>query len=52
MADRYEVAVKVISQKGTCGHNHKVGDEWIFRGTTPEGLCLGAFIRCMPMCMH
>ncbi len=43
MADRYEVAVKVISQKGTCGHNHKVGDEWIFRGTTPEGLCLGAY---------
>lgn len=43
MAERYDVAVKVISQKGTCGNGHKVGDEWIIKGKTPEGICLSAF---------
>ena len=43
MADRYDVAVKVVSQKGTCANGHKVGDEWIIKGETPEGICLSAF---------
>jgi uncharacterized repeat protein (TIGR04076 family) len=43
MAESYDVAVKVISQKGTCEHGHKVGDEWVIKDTTPQGICLGAF---------
>ncbi len=43
MAESYDVAVKVVSQKGTCFNKHKVGDEWIIKGKTPEGICLSAF---------
>ena len=43
MAESYDVAVKVVSQKGTCGNGHKVGDEWIIKGKTPAGICLSAF---------
>ena len=43
MAERYDVAIKVISQKGTCSNEHKVGDEWVIGDKTPEGICLGAF---------
>lgn len=43
MVERYDVKVKIISQKGTCGAGHKVGDEWTISGKTPEGICLSAF---------
>ena len=43
MAERYEVAVKIISQEGTCAQGHKVGDEWVIREKTPEGICLAAY---------
>ena len=43
MAEMYEVVAKVISQKGTCGAEHKVGDEWVIGSKTPEGICLSAF---------
>ena len=43
MADRYDIKVKVISQKGECGAGHKVGDEWSITSKTPEGICLSAF---------
>jgi len=43
MAERYAVKIKVISQKGTCAYDHKVGEEWILNTKTPEGICLGAF---------
>ena len=48
MADTYDVKVKVISQKGTCGAGHKVGDEWVISGKTPEGICLSAFDALSP----
>ncbi len=48
MAKRYHVAVKVISQTGICGNKHKVGDEWIIKHKTPEGICLGAFASILP----
>jgi len=48
MADRYDVKVKVISQKGTCGAGHKVGDEWLITGKTPDGICLSAFNALFP----
>lgn len=43
MAESYEVVAKVISQKGTCGAEHKVGDEWTIGDKTPQGICLSAF---------
>ena len=48
MADRYDVAVKVISQKGTCVQEHKVGDEWVIGGKSPEGICLYALHAMYP----
>ena len=48
MAERYDVLVRVISQKGTCGLEHKVGDEWVIERGTPEGICLSAFNVLLP----
>jgi len=48
MAERYDVLVRVVSKKGTCGNEHKVGDEWIIRGKTPQGICLSAFNALFP----
>ena len=48
MAERYNVAVKVISQKGTCAHEHKIDDEWVISGKTPPGICLAAFNTLFP----
>jgi uncharacterized repeat protein (TIGR04076 family) len=48
MADFYKVKTKVISQKGTCEVGHKVGDEFITSGTTPNGICLAAFNALYP----
>ena len=48
MAEMYEVAVRVVSQKGTCALEHKVGDEWIIKGKTPEGICFSAFNSIFP----
>ncbi len=48
MAERYAVSIKVISQKGTCHQQHKVGDEWVIKRHTPEGICLDAFHSLFP----
>ncbi len=39
----YDVVARVVSQEGTCGTGHKVGDEWVIGALTPEGICLSAF---------
>ncbi len=48
MAERYDVHVKVISQKGTCEREHKVGEEWVLGAKTPEGICFSAFQTILP----
>lgn len=48
MAETYDVVAKVVSQKGTCGAEHKVGDEWVVGSKTPEGICLSAFNALFP----
>ena len=48
MAEMYEVGVKVISQKGTCAYEHKVGEEWVIGKKTPQGICLSAFNAIFP----
>ncbi len=48
MAQRSDVAVRVVSQQGYCGAGHKLGDEWKINGRTPEGICLSAFNALSP----
>ena len=43
MTERFDVAVKVISQNGICAAGHKVGDGWGIKSKTPEGICLSVF---------
>ena len=48
MSERHDVVIKVVSQQGHCAWNHKVGDEWVVRGTSPAGICLSAFNALYP----
>ena len=48
MAEPYKVRIRVVSQKGTCELNHKVGDQWIVDHGTPEGLGICAFGSLLP----
>ena len=48
MSERYDVAVRVVSQKGTCNAKHKVGDEWVIERRTPGGMCLSALNALYP----
>ena len=49
MAERYDVAIKVISQKGHCAAGHKVGDEWVISSSlTPAGICLSGLYALFP----
>jgi uncharacterized repeat protein (TIGR04076 family) len=45
MPEIYDIEITVVSQKGTCGAGHKVGDKWIISNSTPAGICLSAFPR-------
>lgn len=42
------VIAKVISQEGTCGAEHRVGDEFIIGQKTPPGMCSWAFCTLFP----
>ncbi len=48
MTESFDIAIKVVSQKGTCAHQHKVGDAWVIGSKTPEGICLSAFNALLP----
>ena len=43
-----KIIAKVISQKGTCGVGHKVGDEFHIGQTTPDKMCSWAFYTLFP----
>jgi len=43
-----DVIAKVISQKGTCEAQHKVGDEFVIGEKTPPNLCSWAFHSIFP----
>ena len=52
MAESYDVAIRVVSQKGTCEAGHRVGEEWVIKGEefkTPVGICLFAFNSFYPL---
>lgn len=49
MREPYKISIKVISQKGKCAFEHKVGDQWmVVEGKTPAGICLSAFDALFP----
>ena len=48
MAERYKISIRVVSQKGECALEHKVGDQWVVDRKTPEGICLTAFNTLFP----
>jgi len=49
MSEAYDIVARVISQKGTCGHEHKVGDEVLFTGDSVQGrICLSALYSMLP----
>jgi len=43
-----DVTAKVISQKGTCGAKHKVGDEFIIGPMTTPNMCSSAYCTLYP----
>ena len=43
-----EVTAKVISQKGTCSAEHKVGDEFVIGDKSPSNMCSWAFYTLFP----
>ena len=43
-----KIIARVVSQKGTCAAEHKVGDESIIVDKTPSGLCSWAFYSILP----
>jgi uncharacterized repeat protein (TIGR04076 family) len=48
----YDVELKVIEQKGTCGFGHKVGDVIVFRKRGIEGeICFHALYSVLPKVM-
>ena len=43
-----DVIAVVVSQKGTCEAQHKVGDEFVIGQQTPPNLCSWAFYSLFP----
>ncbi len=50
MAKTYdvEISVKSITQDKACSLGHQVGDTWLVKSLTPEGMCLGSFNALLP----
>ena len=45
----HRIEVKVISQTGTCGFGHRVGDTIVFDGQTVQGhICYSALYSLLP----
>jgi uncharacterized repeat protein (TIGR04076 family) len=43
-----DVVAKVISQKGICHAQYKVGDEFVVSGKTPPNHCAAAYCSLFP----
>ena len=48
MTEQYQVVARVVSQKGNCVTEHKVGDEFLVADKTPTGMCSWAFYAIFP----
>ena len=46
----YDISIKIVTEgKEPCHAGHNVGEEWILKGKTPEGLCSTAYNALYPM---
>jgi uncharacterized repeat protein (TIGR04076 family) len=43
-----DVLVTVVSQEGSCGHGHTVGQIFRCGGKTPAGMCAAAYAAIYP----
>jgi uncharacterized repeat protein (TIGR04076 family) len=43
-----KIVARVVSQKGFCQADHRVGDEFVISQTTPEGMCSWAVTAVFP----
>ncbi len=43
-----KVVMRIVSQKGTCQHNHYIGQEFDLSSGTPAGLCPSAYNSAHP----
>ena len=49
MKESYDIAIRVISRKGTCVCQDQTGDEWVLKDyKAPEGSCLFALNALLP----
>lgn len=48
MAEQYKLVARVVSQKGECAAEHKVGDEFRVGDATPGGMCPWASYAIFP----
>ncbi len=48
MSAKHHVRMRIISVKGKCPNGHQAGEEYMVKGKTPAGVCLGSFGACLP----
>ncbi len=48
MDEGFKVRAEVVKVRRHCPLGHKVGDSWDIGATTPEGLCIYAFLSFAP----
>jgi uncharacterized repeat protein (TIGR04076 family) len=48
MAESYDIKIRLTGNNRPCHTGHKVGDEWLWKDKTPEGLCWAAYNAIFP----
>lgn len=48
MADNYSLRITLAGNTRPCHMGHKPGDEWIYEGKTPPGMCILAYNSIFP----
>lgn len=51
MAESYKVLIKLIGNINPCHNGHKVGDEWLWEGKSPDNLCFAAYNSLYPFAL-
>ncbi len=45
----YDVVAKLVAHQRPCPLGYKVGDEWVLKAKTPEGMCSWAYNAIFPV---
>ena len=48
MAENYSLKITLTSNQKPCHMGHQPGDEWLFEGKTPSGMCVLAYNTIFP----